>query len=96
MIMVVAGIIGAMGLVCIISRRTLLGTLLGVQMLVLGASMTLVLAGASSGARVNGHVFGFLIALGGVGQLVAGYALAVRLFYLKDKNDIEELRSLKQ
>jgi NADH:ubiquinone oxidoreductase subunit K len=102
MLIWVAGIIGGVGLVCLISRRTLLGMLIGVQLLVLGATMIFVLAGISpspggeSVARVEGHIVGLLIALGGVAQVVAGYALAIRLFYLKNKIDIHELRSLKQ
>ncbi|MCM2278028.1 MAG: NADH-quinone oxidoreductase subunit K [Oligoflexia bacterium] len=94
MIMTVAGIIGGLGLVCIISRRTLLGILIGLQLLAIGAALVLVLAGVASGARVDGQVFGFLIVLSGLAQLAGGYALAVRFFYLKSKNDMEELRSL--
>jgi NADH:ubiquinone oxidoreductase subunit K len=100
MLMWVAGIIGGLGLICLISRRTLLGTLIGVQLLVMGSTMVFVFAGLSgadtSSARVEGHIAGLFVALLGVAQLVAGYALAIRLFYLKNKIDIDELRSLKQ
>lgn len=108
MLMLVAGMIGGMGLVCVMSRRTLLGMMVGVQLLVLGASMIFVLSGiaASLGtaeagpalgdARIQGHVVGLFIAIGGVAQLAAGYALVIRLFYLKNKIEINELRSLKQ
>jgi NADH:ubiquinone oxidoreductase subunit K len=103
MLMWVAGIIGGLGLICLISRRSLLGTLIGVQLLVLGSTMVFVFAGLSpavgneaAGARLEGHIAGLFVALLGVAQLVAGYALAIRLFYLKNKIDIHELRSLKQ
>lgn len=96
MMMLVAGIIGAMGLACMISRRTLLGLMVGVQLLVLGATMMFVLAGISSGARVQGHVFGMFIALGGVAQLAGGYAIAIRLFYLNNRTKMEQLRALRQ
>ncbi len=96
MMMIVAGIIGGMGLVCMVSRRTLLGLLIGVQLLVLGSTMIFVLAGISSGARVHGHIAGLFIVFGGVAQLVAGYSLAIRLFYLKSRIHMDELRSLKQ
>ena len=96
MMMMVAGIIGALGLVCMISRRTLLGLMVGVQLLVLGSTMIFVLAGISSGERVRGHLFGLFIALGGVAQLAGGYAIAIRLFYLKNRTHMDELRSLKQ
>lgn len=96
MIMIVAAVIGAMGLVSIITRKTVLGVLIGTQLLLLGATLMFVLGAVSSGVRTEGHIFGLFIALGGVGQLVAGYSLAVRLFYLKNKNEMDDLRSLKQ
>jgi NADH:ubiquinone oxidoreductase subunit K len=58
--------------------------------------MVFVLAGISSGARTQGHLFGLFIALSGVAQLAGGYALAVRLFYLKNRTKMDQLRSLKQ
>jgi NADH:ubiquinone oxidoreductase subunit K len=92
----VAGLIGSLGLVCIISRRTLLGLLIGIQILILGSTMMFVLAGISSGLRVQGYIFGLFITLGGVVQLVIGYALAIRLFFLKKRIAMEELQALKQ
>jgi NADH:ubiquinone oxidoreductase subunit K len=96
MMTLVAGLIGAFGLACMIARRTLLGLMVGVQLLVLGATMMFVLAGISSGERVHGHLFGMFIALSGVAQLAGGYAIAIRLFYLKNRTKMDELRSLKQ
>lgn len=96
MTMWVAGMVGGMGLACILSRRTLLGVLIGIQLLLLGATMAFVLAGISSGARIQGHIVGLFIVFGGVAQLVAGYSLAVRLFYLRGRIQMNELRSLKQ
>lgn len=105
MIMLVTGLIGGLGLVCLISRRTLLGMMVGIQLLVLGASMIFVLAGifpsdplanSARDFRIQGHVVGLFIALGGIAQLVAGYALVIRFFYLKSRIEISELRSLKR
>ena len=96
MMMLVAGVIGALGLACMISRRTLLGIMVGIQLLALGSTMMFVLAGITSGARVQGHVFALFIALGGVAQLAGGYAIAIRLFYLKSRIKMEQLRALKQ
>lgn len=96
MMMFVAGLMGGLGLICMISRRTLLGLLIGVQLLIAGSTMMFVLAGISSGMRIQGYVFGLFIILGGVAQLVVGYALAIRLFFLKKKISLDELRALKQ
>ena len=94
--MVISGLIGALGIASMISRQTLLGVMIGIQLLVLGSTMMFVLAGISSDARVQGHLFGLLIALGGVAQLAGGYAIAIRLFYLKNRTKMDQLRELKQ
>jgi len=96
MMMWIAGLIGGLGLVCMISRKTMLGLLIGIQVLILGSTMMFVLAGISSGMRVQGYIFGLFITLGGMVQLVVGYALAIRLFFLKKRISMEELQALKQ
>lgn len=96
--MIVGALLGALGLICILLRRTLLGVLIGIQLLVIGATTFFVLASITSesaSVASQGHVFSVFIALGGVAQLVVGYALAVRLFYLKKRTGMDELRSLK-
>lgn len=95
MLMLVAGLLGGMGIACLIWRRTLLGMLVGVQLLSLGTTMMFVLAGIASGARLDGQIVAIFVALGTIAQIVAGYALAIRLFYLRNKIDLGELRSLK-
>ncbi len=92
----VAGLIGGLGLACMIYRKTLLGVLMGIQILVLGATLMFVLAGMSVGLPSIGHVFGLFITLGGMAQLVVGYTLAIRLFFLKKKMTMDELRALQQ
>lgn len=96
MIMLVSGILGGLGLASLVMRKTLLGVLVGVQLLVLGSTMMFVLSGIASGARPEGHLSGFLIVLGGVAQLASGYALAIRRFYLRGDINTDELRVLKR
>jgi NADH:ubiquinone oxidoreductase subunit K len=101
MLMTVAGLIGAMGLVCVVMRRTLLGLLIGIQLMIMGATMMFVVAGIFAGTthdgvvRASGHAGGVFIAVGGIAQLVAGFALAIRLFYLKNRIEMSDLKSLK-
>jgi NADH:ubiquinone oxidoreductase subunit K len=92
----VAGLIGGFGLVCMITRGSLLGLLIGIQLLVMGSTMLFVLAGIATGSPIPGDVFGFFITLGGVAQLVAGYAFAVRFFFLKKSVSMDDLKALKQ
>jgi len=92
----IAVLLGGIGLACIVYKRSLLGTLIGIQILVLAAAMMFVLAGAvDSATTTQGHILGLLVTLAGVAQTVVGYALSVRLFYLKKRVSLDELRSLK-
>lgn len=98
-----AGLIGAMGLLSVVFRRTMLGLLIGIQLMFLGATMMFVVSGiyaahGTSGEqlpRLHGQVGSLLIALGAVGQLAAGFALTLRQFYLKNRTELDDLRSLK-
>ena len=94
--MIVAGLLGGLGMICILSRNSLLGLLIGVQLLVIGSTMIFVLAGISSGQKVDGYMFAMFISLGGIAQLVVGFSLAIRLFFLKKRISVSELQALKQ
>ncbi len=96
MILLSACGIGALGIANLLFRRSLLGLLLGTQLLGVGATMMFVLAGALSGARVEGHLFGLFVTLMGIAQLAGGYALAVRLFYLKNRIALDDLQEMKR
>ena len=91
----VAALLAGLGLVCILYRRTLLGVMIGMQLLVLAASLVFVMAGSSSGNLIQGHIFGLFITLAGVAQTIVGYVLAVKLFYLKKRAGMDDIRALK-
>jgi NADH:ubiquinone oxidoreductase subunit K len=92
----IAAVLGGIGLTCALTRRTLLGVLIGLQLMILGASTAFVIAGVGSGAPVKGQVFAFVLSVGALSQLVVGFALAVRLFYLRKRVGMDELRTLKR
>lgn len=96
MILLLAGMIGAVGFIGMMTRRSLVGVIVGIQVLILGATLMFVLGGILSGSRVEGHLAGVLIVLSGVAQLAAGYALAIRLYSAKESVRMEDLRSLKR
>jgi NADH:ubiquinone oxidoreductase subunit K len=93
--MIFAAILGGLGLACILVRKTLLGVLIGIQLLILGSTMTFVIAGVRTGVSAQGHLFALFITLSGVAQLVVGYTLSTRLFYLRQKAGMEDIRALK-
>lgn len=88
-------VLGCLGLICMMTKRTLLGVLIGVQLLFLGATTILVLAGVGSNETESGQIYGLFILMVGLAQLVVGYSLAVRLFYLKKRIGMETIRSLR-
>ena len=92
---IVSAVLGGLGLICILSKRTLLGLMIGVHLLILGAAIIFVVAGSYSGMHIQGHLFAIFITLSGVAQLVVGFSLAVRLFYLRKRVGMDELRTLK-
>ena len=85
MMMGVAGFIGALGFASMISRRTLLGVMVGIQLLVLGSTMMFVLAGIASGRTRTGAYFRAFHYFGRGGS--AGQRLCDRdpAFYLKNR-----------
>jgi NADH:ubiquinone oxidoreductase subunit K len=95
MMIIISALLGGTGLICILYRKSFLGFLMGTQLLVLGAASMIVFIGTQSKSVDQGHLFGFFIVLGSVAQLIVGFSLAVRLFYLRSKTGMDELRSLK-
>jgi len=94
--MILIGIaLGILGLLCLMIKKTLLGVVIGVQLITFGSGAVFVLSGVLAGAHDDGHLFGVFILLNGVAQIVVCYALATRLYYQKKTIRIDELRSLK-
>lgn len=93
--MIVSIVLGGIGLACLLFKKNVLGVLVGVQLLVLATSSAFVIAGVSSGQHVEGHLFGFFIVLSGLGQLVVGFSIAIRIFYLKNRIEMKDLTTLR-
>lgn len=93
----VSALMGAIGLTCILFRKTLLGIYVGLQLITIGATLLFVQAGAAAMGKAvaEAQVFGVFITLAGLGQLIAGYAIAVRLFYQRGRTHLDDVRALK-
>jgi NADH-quinone oxidoreductase subunit K len=94
MILIALWIVG-MGMFSLILRRTLLGVLVGAQLIILGSTMVFVVGGSLSESMADSNVIGILVVLSGLAQLVAGGVLAIRLYYLRKRIFIKDLRLLK-
>ena len=95
-LMMIAGLIGGFGLISMIIRKSLLGLFIGIHLLIVGSTMMLTLAGFASGMLLQSYIFSLFVTLSGVAQLVVGFTLAIRLFFLKQSVSLEELQTLKQ
>ncbi len=95
-LILLSSLLGALGVICICLRRTVVGVLIGSQLLILGTSLSFIAASLGTEKASTGEIFGLFIVFGGVAQLVAGYALSARVFYLKRKIEMDDLRSLKR
>jgi len=88
--------LGALGLIGLIYKKTILGLIVSIQLMVLGAAVLMVLSGVEAGLPLEGHSFAVFIVVSGVMQTVCGYALATRMFYLRRKTPGMELRELRE
>lgn len=97
--MIVGFILGGLGLVCLMLKRSLLGILLGVQLLFYGGAVSFVLAGISAETfndmYRDGFLFGLFVLATGVAQLVIGFTAVTRLFYLKRTTRIDQVTTLR-
>ena len=93
--MILAGALGALGLVCLITKRTVVGVLVGTQLVAMGAAVSVVCAGISAGKRADSQVLALFITVLGLVTLVSGYSFAIRLYYLRRRVGIRALRRLR-
>lgn len=96
MIFVSCAMIAGFGLMCLLLRKTLLGVILGVQLLGLAGALVFVVAGVESGVALSGGVFAWLISISQVAVWGAGFALIARFFLLRRSVDVENAGELKR
>lgn len=85
----------SLGILAMLTRRTILGILLGFQTTALGATLAAVVVGKEVDIQVKGQLLGLILLLGGVVPLIGGFSFSVRLFYLRTKATLDELENLK-
>jgi len=95
MILISGVLLTVIGIICLICRKTMLGVLIGAHLVTLGCTLQFVLAGASVGETVDSIIFGLFIVLIGISQLVVGYSLSMRLFYISGDNGLSKIRNLR-
>ena len=66
MLLLASAILGAIGFVSMVTRRSLLGLSTGIQLVLLGATMMFVFAGQRSGAGVDGQIAAIMVCLSAI------------------------------
>ena len=88
-------VLGCLGFICLLLKRTALGIMIGVHLIVLGTTVAFVFSGIFSGMNIQGQAVGVFVTISGMLQLLVGFSLSLRLFYLKKRIGMDVLRSLK-
>jgi len=88
-------ILGGLGLISLLTKRNLLGVLMGVHLLYLGAAVFFVLSGVFSGQVMQAYIFAVFIIFSSLIQIVIGHALMARFFYISKNIDMASIRTLK-
>lgn len=96
MIFVACAMIAGFGLMSLLLRKTLLGLLLGIQLMGLASSLLFVVAGVQAGVPLAGGVFAWLVSMTQAGVWVAGFALVARFFLLRQSVEVEKAGELKR
>jgi NADH:ubiquinone oxidoreductase subunit K len=90
-----SALLAALSLATVIMRKSILGTLVGIQLGIYGAVLLFVFGRGQAEKGSDAMLFAFFILLSGVVQWAVGFALAVRLFYFRRRVDLDEVRSLR-
>lgn len=96
MIFVCCAMIAGFGLMSLLLRKTLLGVVLGLQLLGLASALVFVVAGVQSGVPLSGSVFAWLISVAQVAVWVTAFALIARFFLLRQSVEVEKAGELKR
>jgi NADH-quinone oxidoreductase subunit K len=78
-VFILAGLIFSAGLVCLIARRTLIMTLIGVEVMMNGAAIAFI-AAALRWQKMEGQVFVLFILAVAAAEVSVGLALVVRAY----------------
>jgi NADH-quinone oxidoreductase subunit K len=93
-VFLLAGLVFSMGLVCLVARRNLIMTLVGVEVMMNAAAIAFV-AGASRWQQMEGHAFMLFILAMAAAEIAVGLALVVSAFRRTGSLDPDQYDILK-
>jgi len=93
--LVVAALLFGLGVLCLLTRRHVVGILMGIELILNAANVNLV-AFSHYGGNMGGQVFAiFVIALAAAEAAIA-LAILLAIFQTLKSSDVEEMATLKQ
>lgn len=88
-------LLAALGTFCILVKRSILGMVIGAQLIVFAGSSIFLISGVTSGAQLDGQVVSLLALVLGTIQVGVAMAYTVNLNRIRHQSRIEDLRNLR-
>ena len=92
--LIVSGILFAIGLAGLLTRRNILLILLSIELMLNAANLAFI-AGSALHGDLRGQVSAFFVMVIAAAEVTVGLTIAVLLFRKRDSVDTNEIRSLK-
>jgi NADH-quinone oxidoreductase subunit K len=93
-VLIVAGLLFAIGLLGLLIRRNVLLILLSIEIMLNAANLTFV-AGSALHGQINGQINAFFVMVIAAAEVTVGLAIAVLLFRKSNSIDTDQIKWLK-
>ncbi len=91
----VSVVLAMLGILAILSRKTLLGMIFGMQLISQSLISFSVFIGYARGQPLNGQMVAFFMLIISLSSIVASLSLAIRIFYLRKSIELSHLKGLR-
>lgn len=93
--LIISLILFVIGLVVVISRKNIVGILLGIELILNAAALNFVAYSRYVTDNLDGHVFALFIIVIAAAESAVGLAIIIRFFQLKETVHIDEATQLR-
>ena len=91
---VLGGILFALGLFCVLTRRNAIGILMGIELVLNSANINYVAFARYNQTGYDGQVFAIFVITVAAGEAAVGLAIIIQLYRLKSTVNVDEAREL--
>ena len=93
--LIISLILFVIGLVVVISRKNIVGILLGIELILNAAALNFVAYSRHVTDNLDGHIFALFIIVIAAAESAVGLAIIIRFFQLKETVHIDEATQLR-